>query len=74
MITFGVPGVKRNRCDVTAPADSQENWEESPWRGRVSGNDLGLGSIFTGLVSLISGIVHSLEQIFGQIPQQSENQ
>lgn len=29
MIPFGVPGVKRNRCDVTPLPNTQENWEES---------------------------------------------
>lgn len=29
MIPFGVPGVRRNRCDVTPLPNTQENWEES---------------------------------------------
>lgn len=29
MIPFGVPGVKRNRCDVAPLPNTQENWEES---------------------------------------------
>lgn len=74
MITFGVLGVKRNRCDVTPLPNTQGNCEESLWWRWVSENDSDLQSILTDLVLLISGILHSLEQIFQQMPQQSENQ